>query len=154
MGTRVFGILMFGFLGSTTMYVFSTLLTANGNLKQLNFIALTGIIVNFGLNFILVPKLQAAGAAFASLSTQLFTAAAYLILAQHFFRFKVDVRFIATLLLFALLVIAFNFISKELSFHWLISFSIMLAASFTAAFILKLINIPEIIRLVKEKSAG
>jgi O-antigen/teichoic acid export membrane protein len=149
---NVYGILMFGFLGSTTMYIFSTLLTANGNLKQLNLIALGGIIVNFGFNMVLIPRLQASGAAIASLVTQFFTAGSYMILAQYFFRFKIDYRFIFTLLLFILLVIGFNFVSKELSFHWLISFSIMLAASLIAAFSLKLINIVEIFRLLKEKA--
>jgi O-antigen/teichoic acid export membrane protein len=149
---NVYGILMFGFLGSTTMYIFSTLLTANGNLKQLNLIALGGIIVNFGCNIILVPKLQASGAAYASLITQLFTAGSYMILAQYFFRFKIDYRFIFTLLLFTLMVIGFNFISKELSFNWLVSFSIMLFTSLLTAFGLKLINIMEIVRLLKEKA--
>jgi O-antigen/teichoic acid export membrane protein len=153
-GTRVFGILMFGFLGSTTMYVFSTLLTANGNLKQLNLIALSGIIINFGLNIILVPRLQAAGAAFASLTTQLFTAGSYMLMAQYFFRFKIDYSFVYTLVLFAGLVIGFNFISKELSFPWQISFCIMLAVSLISAFTLRLINIREIVRLLKEKSVG
>ncbi|MCK9398450.1 MAG: polysaccharide biosynthesis C-terminal domain-containing protein [Bacteroidales bacterium] len=150
---RVYGILMFGFLGSTTMYVFSTLLTANGNLKQLNMIALGGIIVNFGINILLIPRMQASGAAYASLVTQLFTAGSYLIMAQYFFRFKIDYRFIFTLLFFIVLVIGFNFISKELSFHWLLSFSIMLTASLISAFTLRLINIVEIIRLLKEKSS-
>jgi O-antigen/teichoic acid export membrane protein len=153
-GTQVFGTLMFGFLGSTTMYVFSTLLTANGNLKQLNMIAFTGILINFGLNTLMVPKLQAAGAAYASLATQIFTAGAYMLMAQYFFRFKINYRFIYTLLLFAILVIGFNIISKELSFPWQVSFSIMLTASLLSAFTLRLINIPEIIRLLKEKSAA
>jgi O-antigen/teichoic acid export membrane protein len=134
------------------MYIFSTLLTANGNLKQLNLIALGGIIVNFGINMLLIPRLQASGAAYASLLTQFFTAGSYLILAQYIFRFKIDYRFVFTLLLFILLVIGFNFISKEFSFHWLVSFSIMLAASLIAAFALKLINIVEIVRLLKEKA--
>jgi len=149
---RVYGILMFGFLGSTTMYVFSTLLTANGNLKQLNLIALAGILLNFGINIFMVPRLQAVGAAYASLVTQLFTAGAYLIMAHYFFRFKVDYRFIVNLLLFIALVVGFNIISKELSYPWLISFSIMLTASFLSAFALRLINIVEMVRLLKEKS--
>lgn len=151
---QVFGILMFGFLGSTTMYVFSTLLTANGNLKQLNLIALSGIIVNFAINIILIPRLQATGAAYACLVTQLFTAGAYLMMAQYFFRFKVDVKFIASLFLFTSLVIGFNLASKELTFHWLISFSIMTGASLITAFMLRLINIPEIFKLIKEKAVS
>jgi len=51
-------------------YVFGTLLTANGSLKKLNITALVGIIVNILINIILIPKLQARGAAIASLCTQ------------------------------------------------------------------------------------
>jgi len=110
--------------------------------------------VNFSLNIFLIPRLLASGAAIASLLTQLFTAGSYLILAQYFFRFKIDYRFIFTLLLFIFLVISFNFISKELSFNWLVSFSIMLVASMLTAFALRLINIVEIVRLLKEKAGG
>ena len=151
---RVYGILIFSFLGSTTMYVFSTLLTANGNLKQLNLIALTGLVVNFVLNSILVPGMMASGAAVASLTTQLFTAGAYMLMAQYFFRFKFDMRFISTILLFALMVIGFNLISKELSFPWLLNFSIMLTASLIAAFVLRLINLREMYRLIMERSVS
>jgi O-antigen/teichoic acid export membrane protein len=149
----VFGILMFGFLGSTTMYVYSTLLTANGNLKQLNFIALSGIAVNFVVNFILVPRMQATGAAVASLATQLFTASAYLLMAQKVFHFKRDLEFVFRIIVFALLVIFLNFISRKLHIDWKISFLIMLTTGFLAAFVLRLINLREMWRLVKEKSA-
>jgi O-antigen/teichoic acid export membrane protein len=149
---RVFGILMFGFLGSTTMYVFSTLLTAKGSLRQLNFIALTGIIVNFILNFILVPRMQATGAAIASLVTQLFTAISYMIIAYNYFQFKIDNRFFYKLGLFVILVTGFNYSSKFLPYHWLINFSIMLIVSMMTAFALKLFNLPEMFRLVKERS--
>jgi O-antigen/teichoic acid export membrane protein len=148
----VFGILMFGFLGSTTMYVFSTLLTANGNLKQLNLIALAGIGVNFLVNFLLVPRMQATGAAVASLTTQLFTAGAYLLMAHRVFRFKADPGFIARIVIFALFIICINLITKALNSDWKINFMIMLTGGFLAAFILKLINLPEMWRLVKEKS--
>lgn len=150
--SQVYGILMFGFLGSTTMYVFSTLLTANGNLKQLNLIALTGIAVNFTLNLLLIPRMQAVGAAWASLATQLFTAVSYLLLAQFYFKFKTDLRLIARLSVFVILVIAFNAGSKTLSFPWTINFTLMLAVSLIAAFLLRLVNIPEIFRLIREKA--
>ena len=149
---KVYGILMFGFLGSTTMYVFSTLLTANGSLKQLNFIALAGIFINLAINVILVPRIQATGAAIASLVTQLFTAGSYMIIANNYFRFRIDYRFIATLGLFALIVTGLNFLSKTLPYHWLVNFSLMLIISLITAFALKLFNLPEMYRLVKEKA--
>lgn len=152
--TRVFGILMFGFLGIVTMYVYSTLLTANGNLKHLNIVALAGITLNFLFNFILVPRLQATGGAIASLITQISTAAGYLLIARHFFKFRTDFRFIGTIIFFGLLVVGISLISRMLEFHWLVNLALMLVASFTAAFILRLINIPEMMRLVKERASG
>jgi len=149
---RVYGILMFGFLGSTTMYVFSTLLTAKGSLKQLNIIALTGIFVNFALNLVLIPRLQSTGAAIASLSTQLLTAGAYMVFAYNYFHFKIDYRFFYSLGLFIILVIVFNYFSRFLPLPWLVSFSLMLVVSLIAAVILKLFNLPEMYRLVKEKT--
>jgi O-antigen/teichoic acid export membrane protein len=151
---RVYGILMFGFLGSVTMYVYSTLLTANGNLKQLNLIALCGIAVNFIVNALLVPKMQAAGAAVASLSTQLFTAGAYMLIAQRYLRLKTDRRFILKVLLFAVTVIVFNLLSKHLSFHWLTSFCIMLAFSMVAAFAMRLVNLREMYNEMKNRPSS
>lgn len=151
--STVFGILMFGFIGSTTMYVYSTLLTANGSLKQLNMIALCGIAVNFLVNFLLIPRMQATGAAIASLCTQLFTAGAYMIMATREFRFKTDIGFISRILLFALIIIGLNLLVRQFTFDWKMSFVIMLAAGFMAAFLLRLINFPEMWRLVKERSA-
>lgn len=51
-------------------YIFGTLLTANGNMKLLNITSVAGIVVNLIVNFILIPRLHALGAAMASLSTQ------------------------------------------------------------------------------------
>jgi O-antigen/teichoic acid export membrane protein len=51
-------------------YIFGTLLTANGNLKSLNIISLVAIVVNWTLNFLLIPHYYARGAAISSLATQ------------------------------------------------------------------------------------
>lgn len=66
----VFAILIPCFIPMSFTYIFGTLLTANGSMKRLNITAAIGIAVNFSLNLILIPKLQARGAAIASISTQ------------------------------------------------------------------------------------
>ena len=55
-------------------FIFGTLLTANGNLRVLNFISLGGIIANVCINLILIPSHGALGAAIATFFTQLVTA--------------------------------------------------------------------------------
>lgn len=149
--SRVFGILIICFLGTTTMYIFSTLLTANNNLRHLNLVALGGILINFSVNMILVPKLAATGAAFASLATQLLTATAHVFLVQHYFKFRMNYRFIAALAIFTATVILFNIASLQLPFQWQVNFVFMVLAGTFMAFVLRLINLKEILHLFMEK---
>lgn len=62
-------------------YIYGTLLTANGSMKKLNMSAVVGIVVNLAINFILIPKMHARGAAIASLSTQSVMAAIQTVIA-------------------------------------------------------------------------
>ncbi len=70
----IFKLLMWSFVGVSSNYIFGTLLTANNSLKTLNYIALLGLLLNFSLNWILIPRYHAVGSAVATLATQLITA--------------------------------------------------------------------------------
>ncbi len=141
---RVYGLLIFCFMATVTMYVFSTLLTANGSLKQLNIIAAGGILVNFTLNITLIPQFMATGSAVASLVTQSVTALAYLLLAQYMFRFRVNYRFLAVLALFAASVVFLTYLSRMLPFYWLINLALMVGISLLIAFSIRLISLRSI----------
>lgn len=78
---QVFPILITCLLPISMIYLFGTLLTAQGSLKLLNITSLLGILVNVGINFFLIPQMQARGAAIASLSTQLVVATSQIYLA-------------------------------------------------------------------------
>lgn len=67
-------ILLFSSLAIGATYVFGTLLTAQGNLKQLNYVALVGFGLNILLNAFMIPIYGAMGAAIATLGTQLLSA--------------------------------------------------------------------------------
>ncbi|MFK7786636.1 MAG: oligosaccharide flippase family protein [Crocinitomicaceae bacterium] len=62
--------LMLAFVGMATNLLFGTILTANGSLKFLNTVSAIGIVLNVGVNFFLIPKYGASGAALATLITQ------------------------------------------------------------------------------------
>lgn len=66
----LFRILMVAFVPVSVIYVYSTLLTASGNLKVMNRIAGSGMVVNILLNLVLIPGMGAAGSASASVATQ------------------------------------------------------------------------------------
>ena len=149
----VFGILMFGFLGTSMMYVFSTLLTANGNLRELNIIAGLGIAVNFSLNIILIPRIEATGAAIASLSTQLFTGIAYLLMVQYIFRFSLSYSFLARLIAFVAGVLVFSVAAREMITDWMAGLMLMVVVSFFLAALLKLLDLKSFITIVKDRNS-
>ncbi|HEY0261945.1 MAG TPA: oligosaccharide flippase family protein [Chitinophagales bacterium] len=84
--SNALAILMFTFIPIASNYVFSTLLTANGSLKLLNIFATLGIIINVFLNFLLIPKFSALGAAFSALATQSFIALCNVVAVFFIFR--------------------------------------------------------------------
>lgn len=86
---EILSLLMFSLIPMAGAYVIGTLLTANGNLKQLNIIALAGVTSSIVLNVILIPSLNAYGAAVTCLVTQVLTFGLQLILAFRIFSFKV-----------------------------------------------------------------
>ena len=66
---KIFGMVIFSFIPMCTIYIFGTLLTANGNLKILNLAVTFALIVNVCLNLFLIPSLGAYGAAIAAICT-------------------------------------------------------------------------------------
>jgi O-antigen/teichoic acid export membrane protein len=137
------------FAAISTTYIFGTLLTANGNLRQLNIMALTGICINLILNLILIPKFMAYGSAISSLITQFFTAIVQVILAARIFHFRFNKRLITQLFLFIAGIVGFNIFTCKLDFFWMINFALMCGLSGVWAFIIGLVNVKSIFRFLK-----
>ena len=82
----VFRVVIFGFIPISLTYIFGTLLTAGGHLRQLNLFAAASLVLNVAVNLLLIPRFGAAGSAWASLTAQTFMAVAQLLLAIRLFR--------------------------------------------------------------------
>ncbi len=146
-----FSILMLCFTAVSTTYIFGTLLTANGNLRQLNSMAIIGICINLILNFILIPQYKAMGSAFSSLITQFFTAGIQIFFAYKIFKFKVNVRLIISLVIFIIGIVIFNYMSRSFTQNWMMNFAIMCLFCGAWAFISGLLSLKSIFRFVKYK---
>lgn len=143
----IFGLLMISFISISTTYIFGTLLTANGSLKHLNIMAFIGMIINVGLNIILIPEIKALGSAYSSLITQSFTALSQVLIAVSIFKLKINYRLLFKLALF----VAFTIVTGKLSLYfssWVIGFFLMIAASLAFAFITRLINLKTLFEVV------
>jgi O-antigen/teichoic acid export membrane protein len=145
----IFAVLMFGFIPISTTYIFGTLLTANGSLKQLNIMASIGMAFNIAMNLILIPRFQALGSAIASLSTQLITALIQVFLAYKIFKFKINFRLIALLLIFAGGLVAAGFFSKLLPYGWIVKVLFMIVFGIVVSFGSGLIKIKDIYYILK-----
>ena len=116
--SAVFRFLIAGIIPISFTYIFGTMLTANGNLKLLNITAIAGIVVNMAVNLILIPRMQAEGAAIASLSTQSVVAVLQVVIA--FRQLKVPVNSLPlwqSLLFTVVLTTAVWFFSQHFNGH-------------------------------------
>ncbi len=145
----IFGVLMGCFIPICSTYVFGTLLTANGNLRQLNWIAAISMSVNIILNLILIPHYQALGAAIVSLTTQFINLAMQAFIVYQVFKIKPSSNLILTLTAYALGVAVIGYGSTLLPFHWLINFAIMIVSGIALAFATKLISVKAIYRIIR-----
>jgi O-antigen/teichoic acid export membrane protein len=148
LSASIFRLLMISFLGIATSYIFGTLLTANGSIRQLNWMALTGMGINILLNLILIPRIQSLGSAWASLFTQIFTALAQIFLAVSLLKLKVNFRLLGKLALFIAFIFMTGFLSKQIP-DWYLGFGLMLVASALFAFSIRLINLRALSEIIR-----
>lgn len=146
----ILGLLMIGFTGIAMTYIFGTLLTANGSLKQLNIMAFSGMVLNVVLNLILIPQFQAYGSAYASLSTQLFTGIAQLVLALVIFKLNPGIKYILQILIFTGGVIALAVATKTMG-NWIYGYITLIAGSLVFSMLIRLFSLRDMLKIILYK---
>ncbi len=105
-----FGWVILCFIPLTFMYIFGTLLTANGSLKTLNILATIALVINIVLNVILIPRFQALGAAYAAVITQGFIGITNTIYAHKMLKLPFNrIQYFKLLILLALTILTIIF---------------------------------------------
>ena len=150
----IFALLISGFVAISMVYIYGTLLTANGSLRQLNIVAFCGMVFNIVMNFVLIPRYGALGAAIVSLATQSLTAFAQIAIAFSIFGLKFRGHTQYMLLIYVLGIAAFGFASTHLPFGWSCNALIMLVAAGLWAFVLRLVSVGDFVKLLKMKEEG
>lgn len=83
--STAFQLLMLSFIPMCIIVLCGTLLTARGKLRYLNLFSFAGVLLNFSLNYCLIPKWGAEGAALTMLITQSLVALLQLVYVLYFF---------------------------------------------------------------------
>lgn len=141
--SNIFGILMIGFLFVSLSYLYGTLLTANHNLRQLNILAGTTVIINIGLNLLLIPKYQAMGAAISSLVSQAFFATIQVFLSIRLLKIPANRDILIKLAGFLIINLLTGYLSHFLA-GWIPGFLVLTLSCTGSAFLLGLIKVSEI----------
>lgn len=98
-------ILIWSFAAVCVTYIFSTLLTAGEQLRQMNRFFIGGIALDVALNFALVPTYKAIGSSVASVVTQGFVALGMVWLCYQAYHIRPTVRGIFQFAIFMLLTV-------------------------------------------------
>ena len=147
---EVFQVLMLSFIAIALTYIYGTLLTANGSLKQLNIISLIGLVVNFGLNFWLIPEQGAYGAAVATLITQLVVILAQIVISKQILGMSYEISFILKQSALIVLVCGLSYWSQTFFSDFRLHALIISGLFGGTAFLLGLIKKEDILKLFKK----
>lgn len=145
----VFKVLVFGIIPISMTYVYGTLLTAAGRLKQLNIMAAITLVVNIVVNIVAIPRWGAVGSAWASLTAQSFMALAQILVAEKIFNIRLGAKYIIKIVLFTLSITAFALLSTP--WGWLMRVGAALGLALVLALALRLLDVREIVGVLKSK---
>lgn len=142
----IFQVLIFCIIPISTTYIFGTLLTAAGRLRQLNLFAAISLLLNILLNLWFIPKLGVVGSAFAALTAQTFMAVAQVVAALRIFSMRPSWGYILKLLFFALSVLACTFCIP--CQNWWIALLVVALVAMGIAWVLGLLEIKGTMKLL------
>ncbi len=143
----IFGYLMLSFIAISSVYVYGTLLTANGSLWQLNGIAVGGVLFNIILNYFFIQQYHALGATLATLCTQTIVALIHIVVAVKVIQLKVNGYTIAKLLLYFGIVGLIAFLGEQMPFHWVVNFLGSMGVNLVMAFVLRLVDVRQMLEI-------
>lgn len=146
----VYRLLMLSILPVALTYIFGSLLTANGNLKYLNLIALGAVVINLGGNLLLIPRFQAVGSAAVSLVTQCFIICCEILLSLKLFRLKVSPAFVCKIVFFTLSVILITACSRRIPANWGLTSGLALLLSLLLVFVFRLVRLQDVLVLFRK----
>ena len=147
----VFRLLMITVIPVSLVYIYSTLLTASGNMKTLAAITGTATVINMSLNFLLIPRISITGSAISALASQSFVALLCIIMTD---KKIIKVRLSATVLLFVAMAgvtLLTGFVCRRLQLSLLPGMALQLAVGVVWVLSFRMIEPAKAIRLISEK---
>lgn len=136
---EVFSILMLNYIAFSTAYIYGTLLTANGNLREMNILFAGGVVINITLNYLLILRYGALGAAWATVLTQFTITLGLLLIARSRTSLQLEFSLIGRSVLYVLVLVAAVFVLRHLWIDWLLQCFLITFVGIVTAWVLGLV---------------
>ena len=147
----VFAWLMLAFPAFSLSNVYSTLLTANGDLKLMNKIAILGVAINLVLNFVLIPKYQSLGAAFAACITQSVLAICFIIFAQKQTALERNKRWALSFVFFLFLLLGLGYGIRLAPVPWFLQLIVLFMMGVATIFLFRFVSLKAVKQLLEKR---
>jgi O-antigen/teichoic acid export membrane protein len=147
----VFKYVMLSFVAMCTMYIFGTLLTANGSLKLLNTLAAIALVINLGLNIVLQPQLGAKGAAIAAVCTHGFIALTNMYFAIKYLRVKLNFDYLSRFMIVLLGTTASVVVAYSINLNLIAATLLAVVSAIIMLFVTRLFHIQQLKQLLQSR---
>lgn len=149
---HVFAILIASFPSWCLMYVYSTLLTANGSLRTLNIIAFGGVVINLSLNFYLIPRFEAEGGAMTSFVTQTALTVAFIIFASRIVKLPFNLRWVLAHAGYLALItgLGYGIVLAMKHVHWLLQLGVFGVVCMGLVFVFRFVSVQALRQLINK----
>jgi O-antigen/teichoic acid export membrane protein len=144
-------IVIMGFVGFTSTLVFGTLLTANNNLKYLNIVAASSIVINLSLNLVLIPHFKAVGAAWSSFLTQSISGLIQAVIAYKLLNLKFQRSNTFIFVVWVIILVTIGLLTKNFM-PWKIGITSLILAGILLAMLMGLLNVKELYGIAVARS--
>lgn len=148
---KVFSLLMLAYPGFCIGYIYSTLLVANGNIRMLTINSVIAVVLNLGMNFILIPRYGAWAAALSCCVTQLFLSLINIRGARRLMQLPPDYKWMGQYLIFTILVVGAGLGIVRLQQHLLLQLVLMAASGGAAMLLCGFVPFKKITELLAKK---
>lgn len=145
----IFAFVMSAFPAYCLMYVYGTCLTAAGHIRLLNILAASTAAFNLSLNFILIPKYGALGAAITAFTTQGMLAIAALLITPRKMNLSFTPKWIAAHLSYGIVLACLGLMMKAWDAFWILKLGLLAGCGALLMFLFQFLNWKEIKTVIR-----
>jgi O-antigen/teichoic acid export membrane protein len=151
----VFGVLILNFFWMGLIHIFGTFVTASGRMRTANWIFFSCILLNIGLNLLLIPGYKAWGAAVTTFVTQGAVAVGLsIVIRQHLYQQSFLGTFLKGCVFVGIVILLSWGLSVLPGIHWTIRFGASILAGILSAFLIEFLDRKQLINsFIRSKQA-